>query len=127
LAEGIRDPDACAATIDCNLRRVQGTTPDRPLAADARPAAKMDEIQQTGGAEKKSTAWQPESISFRPLQIEGGQMEPGFEMCSGDIIAWIVDGSAVHLKCITRQGDPVELELQHLCEALLRLAKDISN
>jgi outer membrane protein TolC len=49
LAEGIWDPDTYAATVDRNLRRVLGTTPDKPLAADTRPAVKDDAILQTTG------------------------------------------------------------------------------
>lgn len=41
---------------------------------------------------------------------------------------WIEDDSSLHIKCITKQGDPVELnseEVAELCETLQQLAKRI--
>jgi hypothetical protein len=51
-----------------------------------------------------------------------------FELSHGEVVAWAEPGAAVHLKCITPQGDPVELnaeEVKALCEALRRLVRDI--
>ncbi len=48
-----------------------------------------------------------------------------FKLSHGDVVAWAEAGAAVHLKCVTPQGDPVELnaeEVRSLCEALLRFA-----
>jgi len=50
-----------------------------------------------------------------------------FELSHGDVIAWAESGAAVHLKCVTPQGDPVELnaeEVRNLCEALMTLARE---
>jgi hypothetical protein len=51
-----------------------------------------------------------------------------FELSHGEIVAWAEPGAAIHLKCVTRQGDPVELsaeEVKTLCEALRRLVREI--
>lgn len=45
-----------------------------------------------------------------------------------DISIWVDGESSVHLKCITRFGDPVELnahELDELCEILKAMADRI--
>ncbi len=50
-----------------------------------------------------------------------------FKLSHGDVVAWVEPGEAVHLKCVTPQGDPVELnaeEIKALCEALQRLAAE---
>lgn len=50
-----------------------------------------------------------------------------FELSHGEVVAWVEPGAAVHLKCVTPHGDPVELnaaEVQALCDALLRLARE---
>jgi hypothetical protein len=50
-----------------------------------------------------------------------------FELSHGEVVAWVEPRAAVHLKCVTRQGDPVELnaeEVRSLCEALQRLARE---
>lgn len=51
-----------------------------------------------------------------------------FESDDGSVRAWIVDAAAVHLRCVTKDGDPVELnadEVRNLCEALLTFASQI--
>ena len=50
-------------------------------------------------------------------------------LCSGDIYLWIDDGPSLHLKSVTKFGDPVELNLEEvveLCEVLKRLAKKLA-
>lgn len=47
---------------------------------------------------------------------------------NGDVVAWVDPGAAVHLKCVTPHGDPVELnaeEVTELCELLQRLLREI--
>ena len=49
-------------------------------------------------------------------------------LSNGDIVMWVVCGSTLHLKCVTPQGDPVELnatEVVRLCQVLHRFAKQI--
>jgi hypothetical protein len=44
-------------------------------------------------------------------------------LANGDIAMWVVSGT-LHLKCVTKQGDPVELnvnELAEMVESLQRL------
>jgi len=51
-----------------------------------------------------------------------------FELSDGDVVAWVDPGAAAHLKCVTPQGDPVELgaeELKALCEALQKFVREI--
>lgn len=51
-----------------------------------------------------------------------------FRLSDGDIRMWIVEESTLHLKCVTPEGDPVELnveEVKELCELLTRLAPRI--
>jgi hypothetical protein len=53
--------------------------------------------------------------------------EEVFELSHGDVVAWVEPGSAVHLKCVTPHGDPVELnaaEVHALCDTLMRLAHE---
>ncbi len=54
--------------------------------------------------------------------------EKVFELSHGDVVAWADPGAAVHLKCVTPHGDPVELnaeEVKALCAALQKLAREI--
>ena len=47
---------------------------------------------------------------------------------NGNIVMWVAFGTSVHLKCITKYGNPVELnaeEVFELCEVLQRFAKQI--
>ncbi len=49
-------------------------------------------------------------------------------LSGGDIMIWIENDSSLHLKSITKQNDPVELnceELVELCEILQKLVKRI--
>jgi len=51
-----------------------------------------------------------------------------FELSHGELAAWVDPGASIHLKCVTAQGDPVELgaeEVKALCEALMRLVREI--
>ncbi len=51
-----------------------------------------------------------------------------FELSHGDLVAWVDPGAALHLKCVTKHGDPVELnaeEVKALCEALRKLVREI--
>ncbi len=41
---------------------------------------------------------------------------------NGDIVMWI-DSGTLHLKCVTKQGDPVELNVNELVELLESLQK----
>ena len=53
-----------------------------------------------------------------------------FELSHGELVAWVDPGAAVHLKVVTPQGDPVELnaeEVRALCEALQKLVARKSN
>lgn len=46
-------------------------------------------------------------------------------IADGEIHAWIEQGASIHLKAVTREGDPVELsvgEAKRLAHALLALA-----
>lgn len=46
-----------------------------------------------------------------------------------DIIIWTENDSSLHIKCVTKYGDPVELnpeEVSELCEILQALLKRIS-
>jgi len=48
------------------------------------------------------------------------------KLSNGDIVMWIESESSLHLKCITKHGDPVELnteEIKELCDVLQQLAK----
>ncbi len=50
-------------------------------------------------------------------------------LADGDIVLWIDDESSIHLKSVTKFGDPVELsfeEVNELCEVLRRLASRVS-
>jgi hypothetical protein len=54
--------------------------------------------------------------------------EKVFELSHGELVAWVDPGAALHLKCVTAQGDPVELnaeEVKSLCETLLKLVREI--
>lgn len=47
-------------------------------------------------------------------------------LADGNIILWIDHESSLHLKAVTKFGDPVELNLEEaneLCEVLKRLAE----
>ncbi len=49
-------------------------------------------------------------------------------LSNGAVVLWADPGAAVHLKCVTRQGDPVELNaeaVKELCAILQRLVRDI--
>ena len=49
-------------------------------------------------------------------------------LSNGDIVIWIVEESSLHIKCVTKHGDPVELnaeEVKELCEVLTAMAKRI--
>ena len=49
-------------------------------------------------------------------------------LADGEIAIWIVDNASLHIKCVSRQGDPVELnseEAIELCEILAAFAKRI--
>lgn len=51
-----------------------------------------------------------------------------FKLSNGDIVIWTEMDSSLHIKCITKFGDPVELnseEVNELCKILLALAKRI--
>ncbi len=51
-----------------------------------------------------------------------------YAISNGDVVAWVDPGAAVHLKCVTPHGDPVELnaeEVRELCELLGRLLREI--
>jgi hypothetical protein len=41
-------------------------------------------------------------------------------LANGEIVMWI-DSGTLHLKCVTKQGDPVELNADELVELLLSL------
>jgi hypothetical protein len=44
----------------------------------------------------------------------------------GEIVIWIENDSSLHIKCVTRSGDPVELnseEVDELCKILQKLAE----
>lgn len=50
-------------------------------------------------------------------------------LSNGDIVIWIEGESSLHIKCLTKYGDPVELnseEVNELCEVLRMLAIRIS-
>jgi hypothetical protein len=53
-------------------------------------------------------------------------MEPSndevVELGNGDIVMW-VDSGTLHLKCITRHGDPVELNADEGAEVLASLRR----
>ena len=47
-------------------------------------------------------------------------------LANGEIAIWIVDNASLHIKCVSTQGDPVELnseEVKELCEILAAFAK----
>ncbi len=49
-----------------------------------------------------------------------------FEMDGGCVRAWVEQESSIHVKIVTREGDPVELshgEVMALVEGLQRLAR----
>jgi hypothetical protein len=49
-------------------------------------------------------------------------------LSNGDIVMWAEPSGSLHLKCITKHGDPVELsaeEVKELCVMLERLLKSI--
>ena len=51
-----------------------------------------------------------------------------FGISNADVAAWVDPGAAVHLKCVTPLGDPVELnaeEVKELCALLQRLLREI--
>jgi hypothetical protein len=51
------------------------------------------------------------------------------KLSNGDIVIWTDEDSSLHIKCVTKFGDPVELnseEVNELCEILQALAKRIS-
>ena len=51
-----------------------------------------------------------------------------FELANGEVRGWAVEGAAIHLKCVTKYGDPVELgaeEIRELCAQLLELVNVI--
>lgn len=46
----------------------------------------------------------------------------------GEIVIWIENDSSLHMKCVTKEGDPVELnfdQLEELCAILQKLAERI--
>lgn len=50
------------------------------------------------------------------------------KFAEGDVYFWIEQESSIHLKAITRHGDPVELttdEARNLAKALLRAADSV--
>jgi hypothetical protein len=50
-------------------------------------------------------------------------------LANGDIVLWVDDESSIHIKSVTKFGDPVELNLEEvneLCDILRRLALRIS-
>ncbi len=55
-------------------------------------------------------------------------MDTGEEVITlgnGEIVLWIDDDSSLHLKSVTKFGDPVELSLEEvneLCEVLRKIA-----
>ena len=49
-------------------------------------------------------------------------------LCDGQVSVWVESGSSIHLKCITKYGDPVELnaeEARELCDVLRAAVKQI--
>jgi hypothetical protein len=49
-------------------------------------------------------------------------------LSNGDIELWVDPGAALHMKCVTKHGDPVELsaeEIKELCAVLERLIGQI--
>jgi hypothetical protein len=47
-------------------------------------------------------------------------------LSNGDIVVWTIEDTSVHIKCITKHGDPVELnaeEVKELCSVLTKLAE----
>jgi hypothetical protein len=49
-------------------------------------------------------------------------------LSNGEVNVWVDEGSAIHLKCVTRFGDPVELnveEAKELIGVLERLVHEI--
>lgn len=49
-------------------------------------------------------------------------------LSDGEIVIWVDGESSLHMKCITRQGDPVELNydgVNDLCQVLQKLAERI--
>jgi len=50
------------------------------------------------------------------------------ELSAGEVRMWIHEGDAIALKCVTREGDPVELseeEAEELASALLKLVAEL--
>lgn len=49
-------------------------------------------------------------------------------LSNGDIVMWVEPGAALHIKCVTKHGDPVELgaeEVKELSAILKRLVMNI--
>ena len=49
-------------------------------------------------------------------------------LSGGEVVMWVDPGAALHLKCITSTGDPVELNADELRELILildRFLKDV--
>jgi hypothetical protein len=56
------------------------------------------------------------------------KQEQVIELSNGDITLWIADGDAIHLRAVTKFGDPVEInseEAKEMIEALRRLIREI--
>ena len=50
-------------------------------------------------------------------------------LSNGDIAFWIDDDASLHIKCITKTGDPVELnyeEVLELCQLLQQMIERIA-
>ena len=51
-----------------------------------------------------------------------------FRLSNGEITMWIENETSLHIKCVTKEGDPVELnfeEVEELCIILHRLGERI--
>jgi hypothetical protein len=46
-------------------------------------------------------------------------------LANGDIVMWI-DSGAMHIKCVTKFGDPVELNMEEIDELIKKLQECLS-
>ena len=113
---------------------LEGTGVARPLlravCKAARPAAAPHLYGCEAGGIKSAILVAATLISQRHLKSEEGfrmsQNEDVVELFCGDVVMWTANETSLHLKCVTKFGDPVELNAEEiivLCETLQRMAK----
>jgi hypothetical protein len=68
--------------------------------------------------------------AFGPEETDGTDDDEHISICDGEVRAWVEQGESIHIKAVTREGDPVELSVgraRGLAQSLPKLVARIES